>query len=42
MRALELHEIEPVVKGTGWEVVDMVMPDDPKDSRYGVVLGNAK
>ena len=39
---LDLHEIKPVVKGTGWEVVDMVMPDDPKASRYGVVLGNTK
>ncbi len=31
-----------LVRGTGWEVVDMVMPDDPKDSLYGVVLGNTK
>jgi SAM-dependent methyltransferase len=39
---LELHEIETFVKGTGWEVVKLVMPDDSKDSRYGAVLRNAK
>jgi len=39
---LELHEIETFVKGTGWELVKLVLPEDPKDSRYGAVLRNAK
>jgi len=39
---LELHEIELIVEGTGWELVKLVMPDDPKDSRYGALLRNVK